>query len=187
MSNNYRVDSRDIYDVVKQYRDTKTIFSLLVTTAAENTIKLRGQLFRGDCTYPSLIKEGNIYKFHNPVSSWTCNHTIANMFTNTESVPEWYTSESEWYQDYAYPFTKNIQNKEEIVPVIFCLNSQILHGIVTSDYIDVDRDKDYVQVDEQEVILKEDTFVIKQIKWIYGIAHILLEADRGEDYVKFFD
>lgn len=151
-----------IEEMVKSYRDTKTLYKALVSKVQQSKVNPKCVLYRGDCVYSKFLEVGNRIRFYNKVSSWSADYTIAKGFANIESIPEWYFLKNEWHSSEPFPFEG--LDIETLKPVIFELNVNSICGIRILDYIDVESDKEYVNGDEKEYIIGVTEFKIKDIK-----------------------
>lgn len=168
---------------IKAYRDTGDVSSELEKLCATNELHLEATLYRGDCCYSSFIQIGKFLHFNNRVSSWTSNKEIAYRFANVRNAPEWYLDESEWNMSYAYPYSEAIENDENLHSVIFVYRGDAIHGLVTSHYINPKEDKEFVSIDEHEIIVGDTCFIITGIDYPTHLDEpifVILERYTGQ-------
>lgn len=160
-------------DYIKAYVETKDIAYEFVDYILSDGVSNKDVIFRGDCTYPSFLKEGSEFRFHNVVASFTTDRSVAMRFIKTECAPDWYFEEKEWCRSYPYPFTKSVEDGEELVSVIFVLQpNDRIKGIDTSTY-------DFSQrFNEKEFVIATDdlVFIIERVVVVEGVHLVGLKV-----------
>lgn len=139
------------FKMLEDYKFCKLIMKDFVEVISNSRLNTTETLFRGDCAYECFLKVGEVYKLHNPVSSWTSEFSTAKSFSNKECMPEWYYDEDEWCGEEDFPF-KNLDLKD-VKTVVFRINKHELRGVRVLDYIRDDVEAEYVLAHQLFTIL----------------------------------
>lgn len=137
---------RSLDEIIIDYMRTKSIAWEFVDHIKQYGTPNELRLYRGDCLYESTLQVGNRFRLWNTVASFTSDFSIADKFANGYNVPTWYIDETEWDKPgYNYPFSKNIENNENLIPVIITIEkSSPIKAFYTDFYLDEFDESEYV-------------------------------------------
>lgn len=137
---------RTLDEIVRDYMETKSIAWELVDVINKQGKPNNTVLYRGDCMYESNIVIGNKFRLWNWVASFSRDYKVAEKFANVENAPDWYYDEYEWCNDsYDYPFSKHINNKEKLVPVIIAIEpSRYVKQLCTDEFSNKFRESEHI-------------------------------------------
>lgn len=120
---------------LQDYMETKSMSYELLDYLREKGDSNELTLMRGDCLYESLVKEGGSFRLWNGFASFTYDEEIAEKFSNTQNIPDWYENEGSWFANRRFPFEEFIERGEPLIPVIIIIEPEQIPRCICTDNV----------------------------------------------------